>query len=299
MSGRVHALVRKWREVIALIAGGAHGCAGPLPPVGNSPSEIPRYPSAESCAVAIVAAPRDSVRVNVRVALAVAERGPDVRSQQLAVLNDVLSAVNFPEVLDSEMAIGPETDSIERSQRRNPRLHPADGRLWFRVGPDGALDSLAVIQGTPFPEIEGRIISAIRNAGSTRRLGVPPPGEPWLIYLIGVYADSGHERLPLFDSLYVRGPRAVDPVALRGNPKPRYPDALHAQGITGGVLTQFIIDRNGRMRDGSLRVLESSHVLFTQTVASTLQAFRFRPATANGCPVPMLVQMPFYFELSR
>src|SRR5687767_13023475 len=50
-------------------------------------------PSAESCAVAVAAAPKDSTLVKVRVALAFAERGPDVRSLQRSVLSDVLSQV--------------------------------------------------------------------------------------------------------------------------------------------------------------------------------------------------------------
>ena len=252
-------------------------------------------PSPESCAVTVAAAPKESTSVKVRVALAFAERGPDVRALQRSVLSDVLSQIAFPDVLDTEMGFCGDSTIVEHYPHAQP--HHRDSRLWFRVRSDGALDSLAVILPALSPEIEHRIIAAIQNAGSTKRLGIPPPGMSQLIYVVSIYADSGHENIPVFDSLYLRGPRARAPKALPGNPKPKYPTDLQEAGVEGTVITQFVIGRDGRMRDGTLRILQSSAGQFTREVSSSLRYARFRPATVGRCPVPTIVEMPFVFAL--
>ena len=257
---------------------------------------LTNVPSEESCAAAVAAAPKDSALVKVRVALAFAERGPDVRAIQRSVLSDVLSQVEFPDVLDTEMGFcGDPTEVTRHYAHAQP--HPYDSRVWFRVRSDGALDSLAVIVPSLSPEIQNRVIGAIMNAGSTKRLGIPPPGVSQLIYVVSIYADSGHENVPVFDSLFIRGPRARSPKASPVNGKPIYPSGLQAAAVEGTVVTQFVIDRNGRMRRGSLRILQSSAPQFTEVVSSYLTRALFRPATVGNCPVPAIVEMPFEFAL--
>jgi protein TonB len=81
--------------------------------------------------------------------------------------------------------------------------------------------------------------------------------------------------------------------------KPRYPDALRQAGVDGSVVIQFTVDTLGRVDMQSVKVLNSTHAMFTDAVRQSLGAFRFKPAEVNGKRVPALAQMPFEFHLSR
>ena len=81
--------------------------------------------------------------------------------------------------------------------------------------------------------------------------------------------------------------------------KPRYPEALRQSGITGEVLVQFVVDTLGRVDMNSVKILKSTHDLFTAAVRSALPQFRFKPAEANGKRSAAMAQMPFDFQLNR
>jgi periplasmic protein TonB len=81
--------------------------------------------------------------------------------------------------------------------------------------------------------------------------------------------------------------------------KPRYPDLLRQAGVDGSVLIQFTVDTLGRVDMQSVKVLSSTHNMFTDAVRQSLGAFRFKPAEVNGKRVPALAQMPFEFHLSK
>jgi TonB family protein len=78
---------------------------------------------------------------------------------------------------------------------------------------------------------------------------------------------------------------------------PRYPDILRQAGIEGVVVVQFIVDRDSTVMDGSVRVLSSSHALFTQAVQNAMPNMRFLAATVKGQPVRQLVQQEFEFKV--
>ena len=79
--------------------------------------------------------------------------------------------------------------------------------------------------------------------------------------------------------------------------KPRYPEVLRQSGVGGRVLVQFTVDTTGRVDMASVRVMQSTHDLFTQAVRSALASFRFKPAEVNGKRVAALAEMPFEFQL--
>jgi len=79
--------------------------------------------------------------------------------------------------------------------------------------------------------------------------------------------------------------------------KPRYPETLRQNRIDGRVLVQFTVDTTGRVDMPSIRVMQSTHDLFTQAVRSALASFRFRPAEVNGKRVTALAEMPFEFQI--
>jgi len=90
------------------------------------------------------------------------------------------------------------------------------------------------------------------------------------------------------------------PVVLHaGVVTPFYPAPLRSAGIAGGVLVEFVVDTLGRVEPGSLRVLESSHDLFSASVREVIPRWRFLPAEAGGRKVRQLVRQPFRFDLNQ
>lgn len=80
--------------------------------------------------------------------------------------------------------------------------------------------------------------------------------------------------------------------------KPRYPEVLRQSGIDGRVIVQFTVDTAGRVEPASIRVLSSTHELFTRAVRDALVQFRFKPAMVGDRRVPALAEMPFEFQIS-
>jgi protein TonB len=89
--------------------------------------------------------------------------------------------------------------------------------------------------------------------------------------------------------------RAV--VALPGG-SPRYPSLLQSAGLEGDVRAQFVVDTLGRVEHESVRILESTHESFAQSVRDALLRARFVPAEAGGRKVRQLVEQPFSFRLT-
>ena len=106
----------------------------------------------------------------------------------------------------------------------------------------------------------------------------------------------------------IEGERATDATDWRGaellmrirsSVKPRYPEVLRQSAIDGRVVVQFTVDTAGRVDPTSIRVLDSTHELFTRAVREALVQFRFAPAEVAGRRVPMLAEMPFEFQIAN
>jgi protein TonB len=83
------------------------------------------------------------------------------------------------------------------------------------------------------------------------------------------------------------------------NSPPRYPDILRSANVEGEVLAQFTVDTTGRAEIPTLKIIKSTHDLFTNAVKQALPQMRFYPAEVGGHKVKQLVQMPFQFSLSK
>jgi protein TonB len=79
--------------------------------------------------------------------------------------------------------------------------------------------------------------------------------------------------------------------------KPRYPESLRSAGIDGLVLVEFVVDTTGRVDMNSVKIVSSTHDLFSRSVREALGNFRFRPAESGGHRIPALAQMPFQFQI--
>jgi len=88
-------------------------------------------------------------------------------------------------------------------------------------------------------------------------------------------------------------------VAMPGSASPRYPSFLQSAGVEGDVRAQFVVDTLGRVENGSVRILDTTHPSFADAVRDALARARFVPAEAGGRKVRQLVEQPFSFKLNR
>ena len=102
-----------------------------------------------------------------------------------------------------------------------------------------------------------------------------------------IIADGGVAHSDVVDS----------PVRVLSERVPRYPETLRAAGIAGTVAMRFVIDTLGRVEPSSLRVLASTHELFTRAVVASLRDARFTPGEVGGHRVRTLVERSFRFDI--
>jgi TonB family protein len=74
-----------------------------------------------------------------------------------------------------------------------------------------------------------------------------------------------------------------------------YPPGLFAEGVSGSVTAEFIVDAKGRIEEATFGVVASSNPLFSEAVRDALGGVTFTPAKLKGVPVRQLVQQPFTF----
>lgn len=107
----------------------------------------------------------------------------------------------------------------------------------------------------------------------------------------------------IFDAQPTTSPRAWDATEVLMHvttpARPRYPEPLRRAGIEGRVLVEFTVDTTGRVEPGSVRILASTHELFTAAVREALGEMRLRPAEVGGKKTAALADMPFEFRLGR
>ena len=74
-----------------------------------------------------------------------------------------------------------------------------------------------------------------------------------------------------------------------------YPEPARKQGIQGRLTLHFTVTERGVPTD--VQVLHPLHPLLDSAAVRALRSVRFRPATQNGLPVSMPMQLPVRFRL--
>ena len=78
-----------------------------------------------------------------------------------------------------------------------------------------------------------------------------------------------------------------------------YPPMLRDAGVTGQTMLKFVIDANGRVENGSVVVVSTSHDGFGSASVQAADKFRFRPAKIGGRAVRVSITMPISWTLDR
>ena len=104
----------------------------------------------------------------------------------------------------------------------------------------------------------------------------------------------GARRNIFFEFQVDRAARLTD-----ASPRPRYPDELRPQGLSGAVVAQFVVDSSGHVDATTFKVLKSDEPRFANAVQKALSEMAFTPAELRGRRVSQLVQMPFQFDAAK
>ena len=160
-----------------------------------------------------------------------------------------------------------------------------------------AYDSVTSVSDTT--RTDGTFMLALPYAG-TFSLRINRDGaEPIILSALMVARDSLVQRLFPIPSGRAYWEFEVDQTVRppSGSAHPDYPLPLLQRNIEGDVLAQYVVEATGHVRDGSFKVLRSTHVLFSEAARVFLQTVDFTPATIRGVAVAQLVQQPFTFRL--
>ena len=71
-----------------------------------------------------------------------------------------------------------------------------------------------------------------------------------------------------------------------------YPRSLAEAGVAGKVMLELIVDANGRVRPGSVRVVSASDPQFSDASVRIAERLRFSPARVGDRAVPVMVTLP-------
>jgi len=78
-----------------------------------------------------------------------------------------------------------------------------------------------------------------------------------------------------------------------------YPPRLRDQGVAGRATVVVIIDRNGNVEPGSVRVQEATDPAFEEAARRAVEKFRFTPAELHGQTVAVVIALPIRWDLQR
>jgi TonB family protein len=112
-----------------------------------------------------------------------------------------------------------------------------------------------------------------KSAGSTGSTAVTPPAED----------------LPL------AGKEVTVKVRILDKPEPTYTDAARKAGVTGTVVLKGVFSSNGDVKN--LVVVRALGYGLTSAAARAARAIRFVPASKDGRPVSMFIQLEYNFNL--
>ncbi|HEY8993395.1 MAG TPA: TonB family protein [Lacunisphaera sp.] len=151
------------------------------------------------------------------------------------------------------------------------------------------LETARPTQGNDFTYLSTHPSTAERISRIKARAPIPPP------------AGSGEVSLPADDAPEfadevnpANEPINVQPAALF-RPPPQYPALMRAARLHGDVTIEFVIDRNGVVRDPL--VVRSTYKEFEAPAIAAIKQWRYTPGQKNGRKVNVRASQLFEFNL--
>jgi protein TonB len=158
----------------------------------------------------------------------------------------------------------------------------------------------ATVEPRPLPTLDAAVMTRssdlLQAAGTSAiSLNAPGGGGPGS----GVGPGRGPGAGPGHDGEHGGGPRrpgegAINPVPLL-QPKPNYTVQAMQAKVTGEVMLDAVVEANGTVR--ILRVLKGLPFGLNDEAIKAARQWLFKPATADGKPVPIQVTLILEFNL--
>ena len=132
-------------------------------------------------------------------------------------------------------------------------------------------------------------------------IGIPPidpsrPNELWRFTLVPSRPGCTECAVGRPDSTTVFEEASVDqPVEVLAQAPPVYPRAFESMGVAGRVVLEYVVNTDGMVERGSVRVIETSHAVFSESAVHAIEASRFRPARLGKIAVKQLVRQAVRF----
>jgi TonB family protein len=80
-------------------------------------------------------------------------------------------------------------------------------------------------------------------------------------------------------------------------PMPEYPEDLHRRGVEGNAVVEYVIAKDGRVEDATIRVLSATEPAFGKSASRVIREARFQPAQVGGQPVRIRWQQVIRFQI--
>lgn len=77
----------------------------------------------------------------------------------------------------------------------------------------------------------------------------------------------------------------------------KFPAVMQSAGIPGKVVMQFVVNVDGKVDQGTMKVVSSTHKAFEEPAREALARCPFKPGKSKGQPVRVLVQQSMAFKL--
>lgn len=125
---------------------------------------------------------------------------------------------------------------------------------------------------------------------------LPLPGET-----IGeAEAEAPSAHAPMTPEMLFVQPRILNLGEVGPGMEDLYPDHLHAMGVEGRVMIEFVVNARGRVESETVKFVESTHPGFEPATRALLALLRWAPGQhTQGQAVPSLVMMPVEWTINK
>lgn len=173
---------------------------------------------------------------------------------------------------------------------------------------DGRVASLALLARSPDERTDLALVEAVRGADTARALLAPPDSlgaraaAVVLGLAVGRPAGPGGAGAVTVAHPVALAPRTLAVLAAGAEPEdpiepPPYPADERAAGREGTAEVEAVVRDDGALVPGTLRVVAHDGEPFARAALAHAARLRFRPARVGGCPVALVVRLPYAFRI--
>lgn len=259
------------------------------------------------CDSVLRAARTDSVPVTARAYLIRSDGGLLAPRARALLLETILAHFVAPKPFQLPVfGAGPARLRMLRAESLGDSLTIREpivyGVYTFTLMRTGAIAKTRATIPSLVPAFDDRVIAAIVTSAADSTPALLPRAldldEVQLDLRITTGPEDSRFRVPpatVFTAYFPRV-RIVDAKPGATNPLPEFPEEERDEGRDGEVLLRVVIDQKGAPLIPTLEVIRATSPAFGLAAARTLARYHFTPAHVDGCGVPQVLELPFWFS---